>query len=157
MGKVNSRKGKVKKRGLKCYRSTVYCEPNPRNNDGDFRDTSQQFCFDLRKTSGVRKNLVAAYIDLKRHTICDSTRDFNPMTNHFCDDVPIAQTPATDKTGPGTNGTTDRPLYHQFLTAKLWDTGNSGPWGHRNDLDTIYEAIIAHGGEASASVAAFED
>jgi Di-haem oxidoreductase, putative peroxidase len=50
----------------------------------------------------------------------------------------------------------DRPPYYQFLTAKLWDTGNSGPWGHRNDLDTIYEAIVAHGGEAQSVRDAFE-
>jgi hypothetical protein len=136
--------------------STVYCEPNPRNNDGDFRDTSQRFCFDLQKTSGLRGNLVAAYTDLKRHTLCDPTRPYDPQTNHFCDDPPLLQTPATDGTGPGPAGNIDRPPYHQFLTAKLWDTGNSGPWGHRNDLDTIYEAIVAHGGEASAVTAAFE-
>jgi hypothetical protein len=137
-------------------RSTVYCEPNPRNNDGDFRDTSQKFCFDLKTTSGLRSNQVYAYTDLKRHTICDPTRDYDPTTNHYCDDVPISQTPATDKTGPGASGVTDRPPYYQFLTAKLWDTGNSGPWGHRNDLDTIYEAIIRHGGEATQSEAAYE-
>jgi hypothetical protein len=92
-------------------KSTVFCEPNPRNNDGDFRDTSQQVCFDLRKTSGLRGNTVFAYTDLKRHTICDPTRDYDPETNHFCDDFPTTQTPATDKTGPGPSGTTDaRPI-----------------------------------------------
>jgi hypothetical protein len=135
---------------------TVFCEPNPRNNDGDFRDTSQQYCFDLKQTSGLHGNMVFAYTDLKRHTICDRTRDYDPETNHFCDDVPISTTPATDQTGPGDSGNTDRPPYDQFLTAKLWDVGNSGPWGHRNDLDTIYEAIIAHGGEAADSVDAYE-
>jgi hypothetical protein len=137
-------------------RSTHYCEPNPRNNDGDFRDTTQRLCFDLRKTSGLEGKMVPAYTDLKRHTLCDPTRAYDPITNHFCDDVATSQTPATDKTGPGPAGVTDRPPYHQFLTAKLWDTGNSGPWGHRNDLDTIYEAIVHHGGEAATVTAAFE-
>jgi hypothetical protein len=137
-------------------RSTLYCEPNPRNNDGDFRDTSQSFCFDLQQTSGLRGNMVQAFTDLKRHTICDPTKPYNPETNHFCDDPPFANTPATDKTGPGAAGTTDRPPYYQFLTAKLWDTGNSGPWGHRNDLDTIYDAIVAHGGEAATAESAYE-
>jgi hypothetical protein len=135
---------------------TVFCEPNPRNNDGDFRDTSQQYCFDLKQTSGLRGNMVFAYTDLKRHTICDPTRDFDPETNHFCSDVPISTTPATDATGPGDTGGNDRPPYYQFLTAKLWDVGNSAPWGHRNDLDTIYEAIVAHGGEAVDEVDAYE-
>ena len=137
-------------------RSTIYCEPNALNTDGDFRDTSQPFCFDLRRTSGLRGNLVVAYTDLKRHTICDPTRDFDPETNHFCDDPPLAVTPATDGTGPGDEGAGDRPFYHRFLTAKLWDVGNSAPWGHRNDLDTIYEAIVHHGGEAAASRDAYE-
>jgi hypothetical protein len=137
-------------------KSTILCDPNPRNNDGDFRDTSQQFCFDLQATSGLRGKMVFAYTDLKRHTLCDPTRDYDPVTNHFCDDPALKLTPATDATGPGTSGTTDRPPYHQFLTAKLWDTGNSGPWGHRNDLDTIYDAIVAHGGEAAQVTDAFE-
>jgi hypothetical protein len=38
----------------------------------------------------------------------------------------------------------------------LWGVGNSGPWGHRNDIDTIYEAITDHGGEAASSAAAYE-
>ena len=136
--------------------STIYCEPNPRDTDGDFRDTSQKYCFDLAKTSGVQKNLVFVYTDLKRHAICDPTRDYDLETNHFCDDPPFKSTPATDGTGPGENGTIDRPPYYQFLTAKLWDVGNSAPWGHRNDIDTIYEAIVLHGGEATQSVAAYE-
>lgn len=138
-------------------RSTMYCEPNPRNNDGDFRDTTKSFCFDLKKTSGLGKDgVVHAFTDLKRHAICDPTKPYDPVTNHFCDDPPLGPTPATDKTGPGPAGAVDRPKYYQFLTAKLWDTGNSGPWGHRNDLDTIYEAITAHGGEAAPVTAAFE-
>ncbi len=136
--------------------STIYCEPNPRNNDGDFRDTTQSFCFDLKKKSGIEDNLVHAFTDLKRHTICDPSKDYDPVTNHYCDDPPRLQTLATDKTGPGTAGVIDRPPYYQFLTAKLWDTGNSGPWGHRNDVDTIYEAIGFHGGEAAAVEQAFE-
>jgi hypothetical protein len=137
-------------------RSTVYCEPNPLNTDGDFRDTTKSFCFDLQKRSGLKGNLVRAFTDLKRHSICDPTRDYDPITNHYCDDPPRTLTPATDGTGPGNIGAGERPPYHQFLTAKLWDTGNSGPWGHRNDLDTIYEAIVAHGGEATPAVTSFE-
>jgi hypothetical protein len=42
-----------------------------------------------------------------------------------------------------------------FLSAKLWDVANSAPYGHRGDLDTIFAAIIAHGGEATSSEAEF--
>ncbi|MGH8679408.1 MAG: hypothetical protein ACREUQ_13790 [Burkholderiales bacterium] len=135
--------------------STIFCEPNPLNTDGDFQDQSQKYCFDLAKTSDVRGNLVVGYTDLKRHTICDPSRSYDPITNHFCDDPPVNPVVGTDPTGPGSFGSGDRPKYYQFLTAKLWDVGNSGPWGHRNDLDTIYEAIVAHGGEATASIASY--
>jgi hypothetical protein len=144
-------------------RSTVYCEPNPRNADGTFVDQNQKFCFDLHATSGVNKNLVAAFTDLKRHTICDRTRPYHPLTNHYCSDIPlIPGIASTDPSGPLPADPTAprppffRPDYDQFLTAKLWDVGNSGPWGHRNDLDTIYESIVAHGGEAATSVASYE-
>jgi hypothetical protein len=136
--------------------STIFCEPNPLNTTGDFRDTSQKFCFDLQQTSGLQGKMVFAFTDLKRHTICNPAQHYDPLMNHFCDDPPFAQTPATDGTGPGAAGTTDRPPYYQFLTAKLWDVGNSAPWGHRNDLDTIYEAIVAHGGEATMAVTNYE-
>ena len=36
----------------------------------------------------------------------------------------------------------------EFLTRKLWDVGNSAPYGHRGDLSTITEAIDHHQGEA---------
>jgi hypothetical protein len=39
----------------------------------------------------------------------------------------------------------------QFLTRKLWDVGNSAPYGHRGDLTTITAAILAHGGEGRAA------
>jgi hypothetical protein len=135
--------------------STLFCEPNPLNTIGDFQDQSQKFCFDLAKTSDVKGNMVFAFTDLKRHKICDNTQPFHPVTNHFCDDPPINAPLGTDPTGPTTSGAF-RPAYFEFLTAKLWDVGNSGPWGHRNDIDTIYEAIVMHGGEAVPSIASFE-
>ena len=36
----------------------------------------------------------------------------------------------------------------QFITRKLWDVGNTEPYGHRGDLTTITEAILHHAGEA---------
>ena len=30
-----------------------------------------------------------------------------------------------------------------FLTRKLWDVGNSAPYGHRGDLTTLTDAIAA--------------
>ena len=120
--------------------STRFCDPDPQNPAGTFSDTSQSYCFDLSQT-GIRGNSVAAYTDLKRHVICDNSKP------HYCNE-PTSPLQASDSNFAIPND--------QFLTAKLWDTGNSGPWGHRGDLDTIYAAITAHGGEAATSEGQFE-
>ncbi len=120
--------------------STRFCDPDPQNPSNTFNDASQSYCFDLSQT-GIRGNTVAAYTDLKRHVICDNNKP------HYCNE-PASPVQASDSNFP-------IPM-DQFLTAKLWDTGNSGPWGHRGDLDTIYAAITAHGGEATTSESQFE-
>ncbi|HSG63943.1 MAG TPA: di-heme oxidoredictase family protein [Gammaproteobacteria bacterium] len=48
-----------------------------------------------------------------------------------------------------------RPGTEFFLTRKLWDVGSSAPYGHRGDLTTLTETILAHGGEARAARDAF--
>ena len=120
--------------------SSKFCDPDPLNPPNTFNDASQSYCFDLSRT-GIRGNTVAAYTDLKRHVICDSNKP------HYCNE-PASPVQASDSNFAIPSD--------QFLTAKLWDTGNSGPWGHRGDLDTIYAAITAHGGEATASEGQFE-
>jgi hypothetical protein len=126
-------------------KSTVFCDPNPMNpGSGPFKtfnDTSQSFCFDLRKTSGLDEDgMVAAYTDLKRHVICDAAKP------HYCNE-PASPLQPDDAPAPLPRD--------QFLTAKLWDVANSAPFGHRGDLDTIFAAIVAHGGEATKSEADF--
>ena len=121
-------------------RSTRFCDPDPTNpGSGPFKtfnDASQSVCFDLRKTSGLGADgMVHAYTDLKRHVICDADHP------HYCNE-PAAPLQPDDSTSSIPND--------QFLTAKLWDVGNSAPYGHRGDLDTIFAAIVAHGGEAAA-------
>jgi mono/diheme cytochrome c family protein len=115
----------------------VFCEPNPFNPPGTFGDTSQSFCFDmtregekprLEKGNGG-KVIVQAYTDLKRHKICDE--DYP----HFCNEKLVQGGVPTD----------------QFITRKLWDVGNSAPYGHRGDLTTLTEAILAHGAEGKAA------
>jgi hypothetical protein len=125
--------------------STVFCDPDPLNPStgpfATFNDTTQSYCFDLRQTSGLRGNMVAAYTDLKRHVICDASKP------QLCNE-PASPLQTSDSMQPVPRD--------EFLTAKLWDVGNSAPWGHRGDLDTIYAAIVAHGGEAAPVEAAFE-
>ncbi len=121
----------------------VYSEPNPFNPPGNLRpeNVSRPVTFDLtregplprpeRLTDG--RAIIRAYTDLKRHDLCDSE------IQTFCNERLVQ------------NGVSTR----EFLTRKLWDAGNSAPYGHRGDLTTLTEAILAHGGEARASRDAF--
>jgi len=115
----------------------TFCEPYDLNPAGTFSDISQSYCFNLtqvgekprlEKAPHTQKGaIVRAYTDLKRHQICDAN---NP---HYCNETKIQNGVPTD----------------QFITRKLWDAGNSAPYGHRGDLTTIGDAILAHGGEAT--------
>ena len=129
-----------------------FIEPNPFNPPGNLRpqDTSNYFEFDLVKSSRsplVRqiangKVAVRAFTDLKRHDLNDV--DFD----HF-DNEQVAQGSLAGFASPSsfTTPPTPRPT-GAFLTRKLWDVGNSDPYGHRGDLTTLTEAIYFHGGEA---------
>jgi hypothetical protein len=124
--------------------NTRFCDPNPMNpTTGAFQtfaDTTQSYCFDLKRTS-LNDGMVHAFTDLKRHQICDMVK------THYCNE-PSSTLQSSDSGYPIN--------YDMFLTAKLWDVGNSAPYGHRGDLDTIYAAIINHGGEATRSEGAYE-
>ena len=132
--------------------SSLFAEPNPFNPDGTFSDTTQSFSFDLTK-DGEKPRLeraigggaiVRAYTDLKRHNLCDDETRVDPI-RLFCNEQLAQGRPEQD----------GRPGAEFFLTRKLWDVGNSGPYGHRGDLTTITDAILMHGGEARASRDAF--
>ena len=115
--------------------SRLFTEPNPYNPAGNLQiqDVSRPYTFDLTsdipkpglERSGPNGAIVRAYTDLKRHVICDSTDTF------FCNERLIQSGVPVD----------------QFLTRKLWDVGNTAPYGHRGDLTTITEAILHHAGE----------
>ncbi|MEW5884578.1 MAG: di-heme oxidoredictase family protein [Armatimonadota bacterium] len=114
----------------------VYTEPNPYNPPGNLRvqDVPRPFAFDLtRDGPGPHlertrdgKAIVRAFTDLKRHRIADEDDPFFHNERVIQGGVP------TDV----------------FMTRKLWDVGNSEPYGHRGDLSTIGEAIMHHAGEA---------
>jgi hypothetical protein len=69
-----------------------------------------------------------------RHNLCDAE------VRHYCNELVVQAGIPTEL----------------FLTRKLWDAGNSGPYGHRGDLTTLTGAIAAHGGEARESRLAFD-
>ena len=134
--------------------SRLFVEPNPFNPEGTCSDltTCPEYSYDMtRQGEGPfpergphGTSIVRAFTDLKRHNLCD---DPGPdAIRHFCNET-LAQGRPDQDGKPGTEF---------FLTRKLWDVGNSAPYGHRGDLSTITEAILAHGGEGRASRDAFE-
>lgn len=132
--------------------SRLFTEPNPFNPAGNLRvsDVPVPYAFDMtrdgekpcleRGPGGTA--LIFPFTDLKRHNLNDA--DFSHFDNEL---VPQGKlngfAPASDFTIPAP----PRPTA-EFLTRKLWDVGNSGPYGHRGDLSTISEAIWMHGGDA---------
>ncbi len=132
--------------------SPLFVEPNPFNPDPDWKDQSLAISFDMTR-EGLDQRLerdgdgaiVRAYTDLKRHNLCDDPTHPDAI-RHFCNEN-LAQGRPDQGGRPGTEF---------FLTRKLWDVGNSGPYGHRGDLTTITEAILMHGGEGREARDAFE-
>lgn len=124
--------------------SRIFTEPNPYNPDGNLKpaDVARSFRFDLTTQGDLPRFeaapdggiYVRAYTDLKRHNLCDTE------IRHYCNERVVQGGIPTEL----------------FLTRRLWDVGNSAPYGHRGDLTTITEAIMAHGGEARASRMAFD-
>jgi hypothetical protein len=115
--------------------TALFSEPNPFNPPGNLRvpDAQHPYTFDLtRDISKPRLEaagggaIVRAFTDLKRHVICDDRDPFFRNERLVQNGVPV----------------------DQFITRKLWDVGNSAPYGHRGDLTTITEAVMHHAGEA---------
>lgn len=121
----------------------TFSEPNPYNPDGNLQpgDVTQSYEFDVAtqgflprpETTASGQIIVRAFTDMKRHNLCDD--DYN----HYCNEQVVQGGISTE----------------EFLTRKLWDAGNTAPYGHRGDLTTLTEAIYYHGGEARESRDAF--
>jgi len=126
-----------------------FVEPNPFNPPGtcaSAADGCPDYEFDLTQKAGFKKGpkgtiVVRAYTDMKRHNLCDDDINF------YCNEK-LSQGRADDAFD-------NKPGTEYFLTRKLWDVGNSAPYGHRGDVSTITEAILFHGGEGRASRDAF--
>lgn len=134
--------------------SRYFVEPNPFNPPGTCASAAEgcaDVAFDMtidgdspRLEKGPAGTaIVRAYTDLKRHNLCDEPGP--DAIRWFCNEQ-LAQGRADQDGRPGTEF---------FLTRKLWDVGNTAPYGHRGDLSTITEAILVHGGEGRASRDAF--
>ena len=141
--------------------NATFSEPNPYNPPGNLGplDVTQSLTFDVARTSD--SNLVArlpgqrgavrvrAFTDLKRHDLNDEELD------HFANEqLPQGTLAGFADPSDFTMSPPPRPT-HEFLTRKLWDAGDSAPYGHRGDLTTLTEAIHFHGGDARAERDAF--
>lgn len=125
--------------------SAEFSEPYGLNPAGTWADTSAVYTFDMTRegqsprleSNGSGGAEVWAFTDLKRHNLCDPEGVADAI-RYYCNEQ-LAQGRPDQGGSPGTEF---------FLTRKLWDVGNSSPYGHRGDLTTISEAILMHGGEA---------
>lgn len=143
-----------------CHRPSMvledrnFSEPNPFNPPGNATpDEIGSFTFDMTtegrgnrlQPDGVNGALVHAFTDLKRHNLCDDEIDY------FCNEQ-VTQGTLAGFEDPAVFTVPDEPRpTEEFLTRRIWDVGNSDPYGHRGDLTTITEAIDFHGGDARES------
>jgi cytochrome c peroxidase len=104
-----------------------------RASEGPVVEVDLEPWFDLER-DGQGRLLVPAFTDLKRHVIADA------RTPHFANERLSQNFVPRDV----------------FRTAPLWGVGSTAPYGHRGDLTTLRAVILAHGGEAADSRAAFE-
>lgn len=131
-----------------------FTEPNPYNPAGNLTpadvDTPARFHLVARSKSNLvqarprGRAAVRAFTDLKRHDLNDDDYD------HFANEqVPQGTLVGFANPEDFTIAPRPRPT-RAFLTRKLWDAGNTSPYGHRGDLTTLTEAIHYHGGDARA-------
>ncbi|MEI7870301.1 MAG: di-heme oxidoredictase family protein [Candidatus Methylumidiphilus sp.] len=128
----------------------VYSEPNPYNPAGNLQpgSVSKPLTVDLNsyylpfpRLDGNRGvTWVPAFTDFKLHDITSGQNDPNrePINMQF--------KPGSAQFRAG-NG--------QFITRKLWGIANEPPFFHHGMFTTLREAVEAHAGEASTSMAAY--
>lgn len=125
--------------------SLVFQDPGPFDTAGTLRqsDMEPSLSLDLSSLDWVKslprdedgRVLVPLFGDLKRHKIADAANDT------FGNELLAQRFVARDV----------------FITAELWGIGSTAPYGHRGDLTTLDEVILAHGGEATESRKAYSE
>lgn len=117
--------------------SLAFADPGPFEGAGTLRaqDVSDPLVLNLAGLDWVKRLprddrgrvLVPLFGDLKRHRIADAQTD--DLGNELLGQRFV-----------------DRDV---FITAELWGVGNTAPYGHRGDITTLNEVILAHGGRAA--------
>ncbi|GAA0787048.1 hypothetical protein E1180_16115 [Roseibium denhamense] len=123
--------------------SLVFLDPGPYDTAGTLRqsDVETPLVLDLETLVWVQslprdesgRVLVPLFGDLKRHKIADAAND--TLGNELLAQRFVAR--------------------DVFITAELWGVGSTAPYGHRGDLTTLHEVIMAHGGDAADSQKAY--
>lgn len=129
----------------------IFTEPNPYNPPGNLRPgEAPVFSIDLTSAKLPQPQLrpdkngivhVPAFTDLKLHDICDGPNDPNGEV------LDMQHASGSQDFFAGNR---------KFLTRKLWGAANEAPYFHHGRFTTLREAVLAHGGEAFASRAAFQ-
>ncbi|MBP1853090.1 di-heme oxidoredictase family protein [Rhizobium halophytocola] len=125
--------------------SLDFADPGPVDaagtlNDGQVKQVATYDLASLPWAKTLKHNekgevLVPLFGDLKRHVMTDNRID------RFGNEL-LAQR------------FVDRNI---FMTTELWGISSTAPYGHRNDITTLDEVILAHGGEARAARDAYAD
>jgi hypothetical protein len=112
----------------------VFSEPNPYSPPGNLRvvDVTRPFTFDMTREGPEPRlkqlphggALVRAFTDLKRHNLNDDDYRFS-ANEKIAQGLLTGSAPASDFTVPPEPRPTE-----EFLTRKLWDVGNTAPYGH---------------------------
>ncbi|MEP1932438.1 MAG: di-heme oxidoredictase family protein [Roseibium sp.] len=125
--------------------SLIFHDPGPFDTAGTLRqsDVETPLALDLETLDWVKdlprddlgRVLVPLYGDLKRHKIADAANE--TLGNELLAQRFVAR--------------------DVFITSELWGIGSTAPYGHRGDLTTLNEVILAHGGDATDSQKAYSD
>lgn len=144
-----------------CHKATLtlnnrnFCEPGPYNPPEVFGDQTQQVCIllDYQKFQRSKHDRadtafpadtpmdLPVLTDLKRHRMCDDPDEVADPIRELCNE----QHPQGRPDVAGVSGT------EYFLTADLWQVGESMPYGHHGRYPGLAPMILAHAGEARAS------
>ena len=124
--------------------NAIFEDPGPYDAAGTLRqvDVEKTTRYDLAALpwakalprDGQGRLLVPLFSDLKRHVVADeqiAAFGNELMAQRFVD-------------------------RNVFATSELWGIGSTAPYGHRGDMPTLDEAILAHGGEARKARDAYE-